>query len=76
MVAGIRLAFGRALVGVVVAEFDTAFAGLGAEIFRHSQRFRLSDALVPALVLSPIGIVLAAILRQVEDRLEQWRRVR
>jgi ABC-type nitrate/sulfonate/bicarbonate transport system permease component len=75
VVAGIRLAVGRALVGVVVAEFDTAFSGLGAEIWRHSQRFRLADALVPALVLAFFGILLASVLRKIEDRLERWRRV-
>ncbi|HXF56219.1 MAG TPA: ABC transporter permease [Actinomycetota bacterium] len=75
IVAGIRLAVGRALVGVVVAEFDTAFSGLGAEIFRYSQRFRLSHALVPALVLAATGIVLTALLHRAEHRLERWRRV-
>jgi len=75
IVAGVRLAVGRALVGVVVAEFDTAFSGLGAEIFRYSQRFRLSHALVPAFVLAATGIVLTALLHRAERRLERWRRV-
>ena len=75
VVAGIRLAVGRALVGVVIAEFDTALSGLGALIFRHAGRFRLSEALVPAVILAVVGTVLAVILRRVEMRLERWRQV-
>jgi sulfonate transport system permease protein len=73
IVAGIRLAIGRALVGVVIAEFDTALSGLGALIFRHSGRLRLSEAFVPAVVLAVIGIVLSVLLRKAEARFEVWR---
>lgn len=72
IIAGIRYAIGRALIGVVVAEFDTAFAGLGAEIFRHSQRLQLSKAFVPAVVLGIAGMVLNAALRRTELRLQRW----
>jgi len=75
IVAGIRLAIGRALVGVVVAEFDTALSGLGALIFRHSGRLRLSEALVPALVFSVAGILSFFILKRAERRLERWRQL-
>jgi ABC-type nitrate/sulfonate/bicarbonate transport system permease component len=73
IVAGVRIAVGRALVGVVIAEFDTALTGLGALIFRHSQRFRLSEALVPAVILAITGIVLTMLLRRLEGRLEVWK---
>lgn len=73
IVAGIRLAVGRALVGVIIAEFATVFNGLGAEIFIHSRRFQLASALVPAIVLAVFGIVLTAALRRAESRLERWR---
>ena len=75
IVAGIRLAVGRALVGVVIAEFDTALSGLGALIFRHSGRLRLSHAFVPAVALAIVGIVLSILLRRAEVRLERWRQV-
>ena len=38
IVTGIRLAIGRALIGVIVAEFYTAFAGLGYLIVSSQQR--------------------------------------
>ena len=75
IVAGIRLAVGRALVGVVIAEFDSALSGLGALIFRHAGRFRLSEAFVPAVLLALVGIVCSVGLRRAESRLERWRQV-
>jgi NitT/TauT family transport system permease protein len=75
IVAGMRLAVGRALVGVVIAEFDSALSGLGALIFRYSGRLRLSEAFVPAIVLGATGIILSILLRRVETRLERWRQV-
>jgi NitT/TauT family transport system permease protein len=75
IIAGIRLAIGRALVGVVVAEFDTALSGLGALIFGYAGRLQLSNALVPALVFAVTGIVLAIALRAAERRFERWRAV-
>jgi sulfonate transport system permease protein len=76
IVAGIRLAVGRSLVGVVIAEFDTALSGLGALIFRHAGRLRLSEAFVPAVVLALTGIVASIALRSLEARFERWRQVR
>lgn len=75
IVAGIRLAIGRALVGVVVAEFDTALSGLGALIFRYSGRIKLSHAFVPAVIFSITGIFVYFVLRRLERRLEIWRSV-
>jgi ABC-type nitrate/sulfonate/bicarbonate transport system permease component len=76
IVAGIRLAVGRSLVGVVIAEFDTALSGLGALIFRHAGRLRLSEAFVPAVVLALTGIIASVALRSLEARFERWRQVR
>jgi ABC-type nitrate/sulfonate/bicarbonate transport system permease component len=75
IVAGIRLAIGRALVGVVVAEFDTALSGLGALIFRYSGRLALSHAFVPAVVFSVTGILIYVSLRKAEQHLEKWRQL-
>lgn len=75
VVAGIRLAIGRALVGVVVAEFDTALSGLGALIFRYAGRLQLSNAFVPAVVFSVTGILVYVSLRKAEQRLERWRQL-
>jgi NitT/TauT family transport system permease protein len=75
IIAGIRLAIGRALVGVVVAEFDTALSGLGALIFKYAGRFQLSEAFVAALVFSAVGVAISVVLRRAEGRFERWRQV-
>lgn len=75
IIAGIRLAVGRALVGVVIAEFDTALSGLGALIFRYAGRLRLSEAFVPAVILALTGIIASIVLRRLEVRFERWRQV-
>jgi NitT/TauT family transport system permease protein len=59
----------------VIAEFDSALSGLGALIFRHAGRLRLSEAFVPAVLLALVGIVCSMGLRSAERRLERWREV-
>jgi ABC-type nitrate/sulfonate/bicarbonate transport system permease component len=73
VVIGVRLALARALVGVVVAEFQSSVTGLGGVILNRSQQLQLSEAAVPALFLCLIGIVINALLRRVEDRLRLWK---
>jgi NitT/TauT family transport system permease protein len=75
IVAGVRLSVGRALVGVVIAEFDTALSGLGALIFRYAGRLRLSEAFVPAVILAVTGIGASVVLRRLEARFERWRQL-
>lgn len=74
IVAGIRLGIGRGLVGVVVAEFETAITGLGGVILQRSQNLQLAEGAVPAVFLAAVGIVLTTILRRLEDRMNVWKR--
>jgi len=73
VIAGIRLAIGRALVGVVVAEFETAVTGLGGLILLRAQQLDLAAAAVPALFLAAVGISITAALRAWEQRLKVWK---
>lgn len=72
IVTGIRLAVGRSLIAVVVAEFSTAVTGLGFLILINSRRFNMAEALVPVIVLMATGFVLYTILKRVEARLAPW----
>lgn len=75
IVAGVRLGIGRALVGVVVAEFETFVrGGFGGIIMQRSQAFNLAEALVPAVVLSLIGVGLFFALFRLELRLSAWKK--
>ncbi len=70
--AGVRLALGRALVGMVVAEFFTSITGVGYLIVRYSNSFQPDYLLVPVVVVMALGIFLTTISRQVEKRIAPW----
>jgi len=72
MVTGLRLAIGRALIGVIVAEFFTAFAGLGHLIVTNANSFRTDRTFVPILVIAALGVLLTALLEFAERRLVRW----
>jgi ABC-type nitrate/sulfonate/bicarbonate transport system permease component len=72
MVTGLRLAIGRALIGVIVAEFFTAFAGLGHLIVTNANSFRTDRTFVPILVIAVLGVLLTALLEFAERRLVRW----
>jgi sulfonate transport system permease protein len=72
--AGMRLAVGRALVGMVVAEFFTAVSGVGYLIVRYSNSFEPDHMLVPIVVVMALGIALTAITSNAERRIAPWNR--
>lgn len=72
IVAGMRLAVGRALIAVVVAEFSTAVTGLGFLILSLSRRFQVAESLAPVLLLMITGFLLYQLLKAVEAKLAPW----
>lgn len=72
IVAGVRLAIGRGLVGMVVAEFYTSISGLGYMIVQYANTFRTDRLFVPIIVLMVLGVGLTGALRTVERRIAPW----
>lgn len=72
ILAGVRLAIGRGLVGMVVAEFYTTITGLGYMIVRYANTFHTDRLFVPIVVLMIMGVVLTALLRRLERRIAPW----
>jgi ABC-type nitrate/sulfonate/bicarbonate transport system permease component len=70
--AGLRLAVGRALVGMVVAEFFTSITGIGYLIVRYNNSFQPDHLLVPIVIVMALGIVLTTITRFIEQRIAPW----
>jgi len=70
---GLRLGVGRAIIGMVVAEFFTAITGLGALVVKYGNQFDTASMLVPVLVLMVLGVGLTAGLRQAEARIAPWK---
>jgi NitT/TauT family transport system permease protein len=70
--AGVRLAIGRGLVGMVIAEFYTTISGLGFMITRYANMFEMDKTLVPVIVLMALGISLTSGLKSLERRIAPW----
>jgi sulfonate transport system permease protein len=72
IVTGIRLAVGRGLIGMVLADLYTAISGIGYLIVRSASTYRVDKMFVPVVVLGLLGIGLTALLRLTERRLAPW----
>jgi ABC-type nitrate/sulfonate/bicarbonate transport system permease component len=72
--AGVRLAIGRGLVGMVVAEFYTSISGLGYMIVRYANAFETAKLFVPIVTLMVIGVLLLNGARALELWLAPWQR--
>ena len=74
IVTGLRLAIGRALIGVIVAEFYTSLSGLGDLITTNASNFQTARMFVPIVVIALLGVFFTALLELAERRLVQWRK--
>jgi NitT/TauT family transport system permease protein len=73
IVTGIRLAIGRALIAVVVAEMLAANVGIGYAIRHASELFRTAEYLGYVIVLMVLSVVLTQFLKIFERKLAPWR---
>jgi ABC-type nitrate/sulfonate/bicarbonate transport system permease component len=73
IVAGIRVALGRALVYIVVAEQYGAAMGLGYLSSVAAQRFQMAAMFVPIVIIAALGAGLNELLKAAERRLEKWK---
>lgn len=73
MMTGLRLGIGRALIGMVVAEFFTAITGLGAMIVKYGNQYNTAAMFVPIFILMLMGILLTFGVRRLEDRIAPWK---
>lgn len=73
MMTGLRLGIGRAIIGMVVAEFFTAITGLGALIVKYGNQYDTATMFVPIFVLMFLGVTLSMIVRNLEQWIAPWR---
>lgn len=73
IVAGLRIAAGRALLGVVIAEIFLNLTGIGGIIATAAGYFHTAQMLVGVLVFSVLGIVLMTSLTWLENRFALWK---
>lgn len=72
IMAGIRLAVGRAVVGMVIAEFFTTISGLGAVIINSANNFDTATMFVPIIILMMMAIGLNWLIGFVERWVAPW----
>jgi NitT/TauT family transport system permease protein len=75
IMAGIRLAVGLAIIGIIVAEFFTAISGLGGMIVEYANVFATAKLFVPIIVIALIGVVLTEFVMWLERRMSRWRQL-
>lgn len=74
LVAGFRLAAGRALVGAVIAEFFISLEGLGMYILSHARSFQHNDAVVAVFGLALFGLMFEFTMNWILRTFMPWHR--
>ena len=72
IIAGLRLAIGRGLIGMIIAEFYTTISGLGFMITKYANIFAMDKTFVPVIVLMVLGVSLTTLLKWVGRRIAPW----
>jgi ABC-type nitrate/sulfonate/bicarbonate transport system permease component len=73
VVAGLRLAIGRAILGVVVGEFFGASKGLGFMIAMAAGSYVVDVVFVGVFLFMGISLILTMAVKMIESRLTRWR---
>ena len=74
IMAGLRLASGRAIVGVVGAEFISSNEGLGFMITISGTTLQTSRVFVGIIIIAAFGVLLNELLGRLERHFDAWRR--
>jgi ABC-type nitrate/sulfonate/bicarbonate transport system permease component len=72
VLAGVRLAIGRGLIGMIVAEFFIGLVGLGYLIIAYENVFRIDRMFVPVIVVATMGILMMGFVQWLEGRIAPW----
>jgi len=73
ILTGLRLAVGRALVGVLVGELYAATAGIGFMITVAGATFQTDKVFVGVLIFALSGMIGMELLTKLEHRFDRWR---
>jgi NitT/TauT family transport system permease protein len=73
IVAGLRLAIGRAILGVVVSEFFAASEGVGFLMAEAAGNYLVNVVFAGLVIFMSISLIMTAAVKKVESRLTKWR---
>jgi NitT/TauT family transport system permease protein len=74
LLAGFRLAAGRALVGAVIAEFFVSLNGVGMYVLANARSFKHNEAVVGVIALVAFGLLFELTMTWVMRRYFPWYR--
>jgi ABC-type nitrate/sulfonate/bicarbonate transport system permease component len=73
IVTGVRLAIGRAVLGVVVAEFFGSEEGLGVIMVRAASGYQVDVVFAGVIVFAALSLLMTSLVKTIESRLGSWR---
>lgn len=74
IIAGLRLAIGRAILGVVVAEFfGGSVEGIGVMMNEAASNFKVDIVFAGLIIFTVMSLVMVGLVRILENRLSRWR---
>src|SRR5882757_1649891 len=73
ILTGLRLAVGRALIGVMVGELYAATAGIGFMITVAGATFQTDKVFVGVLIFAITGMIMTDVIDRYEQRFDKWR---
>jgi ABC-type nitrate/sulfonate/bicarbonate transport system permease component len=73
IIVGLRLAIGRAVLGVVVSEFFGSQDGLGVVMVRAASEFKVDIVFAGLIVFAALSLIMTGLVKLIEDRLTRWR---
>ena len=74
IMTGLRIGIGKAVVGIVVAEFFTAIGGVGGVIVDAGHSFQPDRMFAAVVVLMVAAVALTGLIGVVERRIAPWNR--
>jgi NitT/TauT family transport system permease protein len=73
LLAGLRLAVGRGMIGIIVGELYGSATGLGLMINRAGSTFQTDTVFVGVVTILVVGLALTEALHRLERRVQAWR---
>jgi NitT/TauT family transport system permease protein len=73
IIAGLRLAIGRAVLGVVVGEFFGATRGIGAMMAKAASAYQTDVVFVGVAIFMGMSLIFTFTVKKIESNLNRWR---
>ncbi|HET7030034.1 MAG TPA: ABC transporter permease [Candidatus Limnocylindrales bacterium] len=73
IVTGLRIGAGRAIVGVIVAEFIAANVGIGFYISLNGNLLNASRVMLGVLLIGAFGVFIGVVIGRIQRYFDRWR---